>query len=551
MIAINSLNYTYPQGTQPALQDICLKISRGDFVLLAGSSGSGKSTLLRCVNGLTPHFSGGSIKGEVQVNGLDVIALGPQALSAHIGFVQQSPESQAVLDKVEPEIAFALENAAIPAQEMRVRVEETLDLLDLAPLRTRSINTLSGGERQRVAIAAALALRPEILLLDEPTSQLDPQSAEDVLRALVRLNEDLGLTIILAEHRLERVLRYVDHLIYLENGRILTMGDVRHVIDQVPQLPPLVRVGRALDWQPLPFTVKEGRRFARVALDNKISLSAASLAANGGRASAYQAVNAEKNGADNLLETHDLSFAYNGSNVLTGVDIHVASGEAVAVMGRNGSGKSTLLKCITGLLTDKKGTIKVNGRSTAGLGVAEIAREVGYLPQNPDDLLFAESVTEELTITLRNHNLLRQNGVGDMLTELDLAPVAQAYPRDLSVGQRQRVALGAVTITRPPLLLLDEPTRGLDYDAKQKLVSIWRRWLAEGMGLLLVTHDVELAAQIADRVFILSQGEIIASGETAVVLGTSPLFAPQIARLFPDTGWLTVEDALAGLKVAG
>ncbi len=538
MITIDHLTYTYPNSNRFALQDVSWQVAAGEFILVAGPSGSGKSTLLRCLNGLVPHFTGGTVSGEVVVNGLNALEQGPHALSRHVGFVLQNPEAQAVLDRVEPEIAFGLENAAVPVQEMRVRVEEVLDLLDLTALRERPLTKLSGGERQRVAIAAALALRPQILVLDEPTSQLDPQSAEEVLRALVRLNEDLGLTIILAEHRLERVLRYVDRITYLADGRITVDDFVQPAVAKIPQLPPLVRLGRELGWNPLPLTVKEGQRFAREWLKGR----------RGEGVKAQPTPSPLHPLTPSLLKADNLSFAYNGRSALNQVSLDVNPGETVALMGRNGAGKSTLLKCLMGLLTPNSGEIVLNGRGVNGRTVAEISREAAYLPQNPDDLLFAESVAEELTITLRNHNLLHRNGVAGMLDQLGLAQVADEYPRDLSVGQRQRVALGAVTITRPKLLLLDEPTRGLDYEAKETLVSIWQQWLAEGMGLLLVTHDVELVAQIADRVILLSQGEVIAAGKTAEILSTSPLFAPQIARLFPDSGWLTVEHALTGMK---
>jgi energy-coupling factor transport system ATP-binding protein len=260
MIEINNLTYTYPQSQQPALRDVTWRAMAGDFVLLAGASGSGKSTLLRCLNGLVPHFSGGVVGGEIKVNGIDVLAAGPGTLSHHVGFVQQNPEMQAVVEQVEAEIAFGLENQAVPPQAMRIQVEEVLELLELSALRERPLSTLSGGERQRVAIASALALRPPLLVLDEPTSQLDPQSAEEVLRALVRLNEDLGLTIVLAEHRLERILPYVDHVLYLEDGHIIVDAPTREAVTQMPQLPPVAALGRKLGWQPLPLTVKEARR---------------------------------------------------------------------------------------------------------------------------------------------------------------------------------------------------------------------------------------------------------------------------------------------------
>ncbi len=534
MISISSYSYRYPNSYETALSDLSLQIHAGEFVILAGESGSGKTTLLRTINGLVPHFSGGVVEGQVLVNGTDVIEVGPQRLSQSIGFVNQNPEGQALLDVVEPEIAFALENMAVPPNEMRVRVEEALDLMDLTPLRDREIMTLSGGERQRVAIAAVLALRPQILLLDEPTSQLDPKSADDVLRSLVRLNEDLGLTVIIAEHRLERVLRYGDRLIYVANGRIIVDDSVRDAISTIPQVPPLIAIGRQLDWSPLPLTIKEGRRFAST-IQTQAHLDP-------------DKISDSKTDNELIFSASNVHFSYNSNPVLHGIDVQVREGEVLAVMGRNGSGKSTLLKCIIGLLDPDIGEIEILGSSTKGRDISDIAKTVAYLPQNPDDLLFAESIYEELEITLKNHDMSGGAHINDFLEELGLAEETTSYPRDLSTGQRQRVALGAVTITQPKLLLLDEPTRGLDGKSKLNLVQIWQRWLELGAGIIIVTHDVELAAQIADRVVVLSQGEIIASGTTKEVLSTSPLFAPQISRLFPQQGWLTVKDAILGLE---
>jgi energy-coupling factor transport system ATP-binding protein len=532
MIAIDHLTFTYPNRLAPALDDVSWRVEAGELVLLAGPSGSGKSTLLRCLNGLTPHFSGGVLQGQVSVEGVSAPAAGPRLLSRLVGFVSQDPESQSVLDVVEGEIAFALENAGIPPAEMRIRVEEALDLVDLTPLRARSLHTLSGGERQRLAIAAALALRPRILVLDEPTSQLDPQSAEAVLQALVRLNDDLGLTIILAEHRLERIVRYVDRLTYLEDGRIVVDAPVREALSVVGTGPPIVQLGRALNWQPLPLTVKEARPFAQAFAHDSDVVPLSEMTKK----------------PDPLLEVKALSFSYNDKKVLKNVNINVNSGELVALMGRNGAGKTTLLKCVVGLLKPQSGEVKIAGNSTRGRDVAAICREVGYLPQYPDDLLFADSVLDELRVTLRNHNLAELPAkLYQFLDRLGLGKVAGAYPRDLSVGQRQRVAFGAVTVTEPRVLLLDEPTRGLDAATKHALLALWRRWLDDGAAILLVTHDVELAAKIADRTVMLSRAEVIASGPTREVLGSSPHFAPQIARLFPGSGWLTPEDALRGL----
>jgi energy-coupling factor transport system ATP-binding protein len=405
------------------------------------------------------------------------------------------------------------------------------------------LEALSGGERQRVAIAAALALRPRVLVLDEPTSQLDPQSAEDVLQALVRLNTDLGLTVLLAEHRLERVLPCVDQLVYLPgDGSGPLVGPSRQILPQLELVPPLIALGKALDWQPLPLTIKEGMSFSR-----RWSRTVPT----------QQRRPRPQDAGEPYLRARGVTVAYHGQPVVRGVELDICPGEIVVLMGRNGSGKTTLLKCLVGLVRPQTGRVWVAGQDIADLDVAQVCRHVGYLPQDPNALLFADSVAEELMITLRNHRLVDRRGQTPnslptspqaLLKRLGLAEMAHRYPRDLSVGERQRVALGAVSVTRPGALLLDEPTRGLDYQAKRGLAQLLRDWRDEGMAVLLVTHDVEFAAIVADRVALMSQGEIIASGDPAQVLGTSPLFAPQVARLFPGSGWLTVEDSLKPTK---
>ncbi len=539
-VRMQHVRYSYPGAAQPALDDCSLALPAGEFVIVAGASGSGKSTLLRCLNGLVPHFSGGSFSGSLSVFGLDPVAATPRTMSRHVGFVFQDPETQFVVDRVEDEIAFALENAGLAQHDMRVRVEETLDLLDLAPLRARALSTLSGGEKQRVAIAAALALRPRLLVLDEPTSQLDPKSAEDVLNALVRLNHDLGLMVVLAEHRLERVLAYADRLVWLtgEGGPPLNDTPAR-VLAQVTGGPPLAQVARRLGWSPLPLTIKQGLRFSRA------------LATPAAPASLPQPALVQKP----ALQVTNLHAAYGGRAVLRGVSLAVQPGEAVVLMGRNGAGKTTLLKSLVGLVRPTQGRVLVAGADIAGRDTAEICRTVAYLPQDPNALLFADTVADELALTLRNHTLpadtpAAQSQMQALLTRLRLGDKAAAYPRDLSVGERQRVALAAVTVTRPAALLLDEPTRGLDAEAKALLVELLRSWKRDGAALLVVTHDVEFAAALADRVVLLSQGEVIVDGAPAQVLAGSPLFATQVARLFPHTGWLTAEHALTALQPA-
>ena len=530
MITIEHLSYRYPDHLAACLADVSLSIPAGSFTLIIGPSGSGKSTLLRCLNGLVPHFSGGEIAGMVRVLGHDPLTLGPRVMSRHVGMVFQNPEAQFVLDRVEDEIAFALEHIGLPREAMRLRVEEALDLLDLARLRDRELRTLSGGERQRVAIAAALALRPSVLALDEPTSQLDPQSAEDVLQALVRLNSDLGLTVVLVEHRVERVLPFADQVIALDAAGGAITGLPRTVLAQVRDCPPVVAVARAYGWNPLPLSVKEARPFAAAIVPVRRDTPPADV------------VRSDLP----YLEVTDLEAGYGTAPVLTGVSLAVWPGEIAVLMGRNGVGKSTLLRCIVGLLRQRRGNVRVAGRTTTGRSVAAICQEIACLPQESDSLLFAESVAEELRVTLRNHGQPEVGQVDDLLGRLGLAAMAGRYPRDLSVGERQRVALGAITVTRPGGLLLDEPTRGLDYGAKADLAALLHQWRDAGTAILLITHDVEFVATVADRVLMLGRGGLVAQGRPQTVLSTSPLFAPQVARIFPGSGWLTAADALAG-----
>lgn len=537
MIDLERLTYTYPDTPHPALRDVTLSIPEGAFALLVGPSGAGKSTLLRCLNGLVPHFSGGTLAGRVTVNGLDPVAATPREMSRIVGFVFQDPEAQFVLDRVEDEIAFALENAALPSREMHARVDVVLDLLELAPLRHRKLETLSGGEKQRVAIASALALRPRVLVLDEPTSQLDPQSAADLLDALVHLNADLGLTIVLAEHRLERILPFVNQVVFLPGaGAPVLSGPPRTVLPHIDLLPPLITLAKALHWSPLPLTLEEGARFS------------AQIKTTDAKNPLTSVPSVEKSAP--IIETRGLDVAYGQTTVLHGVDLALYPGEIVALLGRNGAGKTTLLKSLVGLVRPRRGEVIVEGHSIAKADVADICRRVGYLPQDPNALLFADTVLDELHITLHNHGI----NVADapiapkaLLEHLGLADKARRYPRDLSAGERQRVALGAIMVTQPGALLLDEPTRGLDYRAKAHLLDLLRTWREAGLTVLLVTHDVELVAAAADRVVLLEQGRVVAQGDPATVLSASTTFTPQIAQLFPGTGWLTAGDALTGL----
>ncbi len=535
MIEFDCLTYFYPSEQAPGvpvLNEVSLSIGQGEFVLVVGPSGAGKSTLLRCINGLVPHFYGGVVGGRVRVAGQDPVALSPRQMSSVVGFVFQDPEAQAVVDLVEDELAFAMENQGVPPATMRRRVDEVLTQLDIAHLRLRKLSTLSGGERQRVAIAAVLTLQPRVLVLDEPTSQLDPQAAQDVLDVLVRLNRDAGLTIVLSEHRLERVAQYAHQVLYLPGrGRSPILGRPGDVLAQTPLTPPLVELGKYLGWSPLPLTVEAAR-------ERLHEIEWATEPRGVDRRAAGRGAAA--------LEVRQVSFAYNGVEALRGVDLTVRQGEFVAIMGQNGAGKSTLLKQCIGLLRPKVGQVAVLGQDTSGTPVDKMSRRVGYVPQNPNALLFADTVVDELAFTRRAHGLPAAQDE-PLLHTLGLAGMERRYPRDLSVGERQRVALALVLVGDPDLILLDEPTRGLDYAQKEALADFLLVQKGRGKTVIVATHDVELVAQCAERVVVLDHGEIVLDGPVGEVMNDAPVFASQISRLFRDPRYLTVQDVVGAV----
>lgn len=533
MISYDHFGYQYPDAAGPVLHDLSLTLPEGAFVLVVGPSGAGKSTFLRTLNGLAPHFYGGKVWGRVSVEGRDPVQAAPRGMSDLVGMVFQDPESGFVVDRVEDELAFALENWALPQPLMRKRVEEALDQLRIAHLRARPISSLSGGEKQRVAIAAALTLHPRLLVLDEPTSQLDPLAAEEVLLALRQLNEDLGITIILSEHRLERVIQYADYLLYWPDaGRPPLLDTPAAALQQIDLAPPVVTLAKALGWQPLPLTIKEGRAFAR-------ELQGRLHPRGNGHAG-------PRNGHAPVILVDGLWHRYeNGVESLRGVGFDVQPGEFVAIMGRNGSGKSTLLKHLVGLAQARQGRVQVLGEDAARTPTAKLARRVAYVPQNPDRLLFTERVADELAFSRRAHDLPADPAAdAALLDRLGLAGLTERHPQTLSVGQRQRLALAAMLVSDPAILLLDEPTRGLDYVQKHTLAGLLRQLRDQGKTVIMATHDVELVAASADRVLLMAEGEIVVDGPARSVMAESLIFASQVNKLFRDPRLLTPEDVL-------
>ena len=420
------LTYHYPERDTPALRELNWTVAPGEFVTVTGPSGSGKSTPLRCLNGLTPHFSGGTFNGKVTVAGHDTSHYSSRVLARLTGFVFQDPEAQFVTGRVDDELAFGVEQLGVPPVTMRKRVEEVLDLLGIAALRDRDAlgwgaATCGGRRRPRPATL--------ILALDEPTSQLDPWGTEEVLAALTRLNEDLGLTVVLAEHRLERVVAHVDRLTVLAPGGTFALdGPPRDTLRQIDvgSLPALFTLGRRLEWDPLPLSIKEGRAAQR--RDTAL-----------GRCPAPVPPDPAPPGGTPVVALQRVSTGWDRYPVLREIDLDVRPGEMVALMGRNGSGKTTLLRLVAGLHRPFSGRVLVAGQDTTRLHPADIAQTVGYLPQNPSALFFAETLLSELTFTLKHH---RQSGVDPeaTLAALGLEHAIDRNPRDLSGGERQRAA---------------------------------------------------------------------------------------------------------------
>ncbi|MFD9152486.1 ABC transporter ATP-binding protein [Streptomyces goshikiensis] len=639
MIRFEQVSVTYDGAPAPALRDADFTLPEGELTLLVGPSGVGKSTLLGAVSGLVPHFTGGTLSGRVTVAGRDTRTHRPRELADVVGTVGQDPLAHFVTDVVEDELAYGMESLGLAPAVMRRRVEETLDLLGLNELRDRPIATLSGGQQQRVAIGSVLTPHPKVLVLDEPTSALDPAAAEEVLAVLQRLVHDLGTTVLMAEHRLERVVQYADQVLLLPApGAPPLLGPPSRMMEISPVHPPVVALGRLAGWSPLPLSIRDARRqspplHTRLTTNTASTPQALEAQGPGGSApgigttppappaleargpgggapsfptppapSAPPAFEARGSGGgapgfgkgrggeghpqgpgllarllgrnntaqaptpatpqptpaapaapaapptpDPATRVTNLSVRRARAEVLHGITLTLTPGETVALMGRNGAGKSTLLNTLVGTIPPTTGQVTVSGRTPHRTPPPEMIRHVGLVPQDPRDLLYADTVAAECAAA--DSDAGRPAGTCRALVTALLPDVPDdTHPRDLSEGQRLALALALVLTGRPGLLLLDEPTRGLDYAAKARLIEILRALAADGHAIVLATHDVELAAELAHRVVILAGGEIVADGPTAEVVVSSPAFAPQVAKILAPGHWLTVSQVAEALK---
>ncbi|MHC1597512.1 MAG: ABC transporter ATP-binding protein [Methermicoccaceae archaeon] len=551
MIHIHNTTFYYSDSSTPALNDVSVDIDEGEFVLITGPSGSGKSTLARCFNGLVPHFYGGRIKGSMVVCGLDVLKSSTKELSQRVGMVFQDPENQLISTDPEREIAFGLENLGLSRSVIARRIEEALDAVGIVHLRNMRPSEMSGGEKQKVAIASVLALHPEVLVLDEPTSELDPKGAESVLKVIEQINDELGITVILIEHRLDRVVHLVDRLLVMDKGSIIGDGAPREVLKErtLSQtgvgIPPIIELvlrlhEKGVPVDGIPLTVKESRKMLRPIFRE--------------RHAKFEPNDVREYGKE-LVRMKDVHFSYDGRTpVLKGVNLSVREGEFVAILGRNASGKTTLLKHLIGLNIAQRGRVEVCGLDARNATVAQLARYVGFVFQNPNDHLFADTVADEIRFPLKNLGYQKERieqRVDEVLRLLEIDQHKHTYPRSLSGGEKQRVAIASVLAFEPKILVLDEPTRGLDHGLKTKILKVLDEYRKQNRAIIYSTHDVETVAECADRVIIMSDGRVVVDAPKREALSRALLFSPQINRLVhafekygvpPDL--LTVDEAM-------
>lgn len=552
LLEIENLTYYYPECKHPVLKNINLQIEEGEFLLIVGGSGSGKSSLARVMVGLIPDFYGGKFTGKVLLKNKPLRDFDRRSICELVGIVFQDPEKQLVMTTVEAEIVFGLENLGLPQKEMFRRTAEVMSFLNLTPLKGEFTANLSGGQKQKVALASVLAMQPRVLILDEPTSQLDPMAADEFFNLIEYLNDEMGYTIILIEQRLEKCFHLADRLVVMKNGEIIQDGPVNKVAkweveNSLPFIPPVAKFFASIKHSSnIPLTVKEGRKFLK-----NIAFHFNSDTSNDKIMKQLYPISKFKKGNHNslkeLVTINNVWFTYpNGREVLKGINMKVEESELVVILGENAAGKTTLLKNMVGILKPGRGSVIVMNKDTRKTPLTEISRYIGYLSQNPNDYLFQDTVKDELLFTVNNLGLDDNGVIDDTLKKLGLSQYKDINPRDLSSGERQRVALASVLVAKPKLLVLDEPTRGIDYRLKNELGELLINLKNEGITVIVVTHDVEFAAEYAERVIMMFDGRIVSDGPKYQVLGESLFYAPQMARLFKDISdnILTVRDGI-------
>lgn len=499
MIEIENLSFRYPTREDYALRDINLRIKKGEFILLTGSTGCGKSTLLKCLNGIIPHESSGEFIGNVWIDGMNTREHPINVLAQKVGLVFQNPDEQIFSTRVEDEVAFGLENLCCPREEMLKRIEWALAKVGMSEYSSHSTNALSGGQKQRVAVASLLAFKTEVLVLDEPISQLDPSGAQEVLEVVKKLS-DSGITIILVEHRIHEVAAWADRVIIMNNGRIelnIPAGEVEKHLDCFQKL---------------------GLRSPKMQKDLKPRLQAAVALASAKTQRKEEQTKPSENG-QKLIEVRNLWFSYDKKKrknkeecTLKGIDLNIYAGEIVGLLGENGSGKTTLMHHLAGLHKPQKGRVSVAGKDTAKYDAYRLAGTVGILFQNPSLMLTCDTVHDEVAFGPQNLKIPKEEigkRVGKCLQMMELEKLTDYHPQTLSGGQRLRCAASTILSMSPEIILMDEPTSGQDILHIRKLMKLCRELVKQGKAVIFITHDFEVAADYCDRIAVMRDGEIV------------------------------------------
>ncbi len=511
LLSTDQLRFRFSDSDADVLQGIDWSADVDQVHLVVGDSGSGKSTFLRTLNGLIPHFHGGRFGGNVVVAGLNTRSYGPRELAGITGTVFQDPEAQLVTDTVEDEVVFGMEQLGFPLDRMRTSLERVLELLEIQQLRYRHLSTLSGGERQKVALASAIVVQPQVLLLDEPTSQLDPAAAQEFLNAVGKVMRQTPLVAVIAEHRLERMLPASTHIIEMLPGDFRA-GRRDDLLPTLSEVPPLIEFGRCVGLSPPPMTPEQTR---------------AELIRH-----QFEVYPARKDSTTfptpgaSMLSVERIAFKYQNQPVIEDVTFQASRGESIALIGRNGSGKSTLIKLLIGLIRPQHGRILIEQRPTSGMAVQDIARTVGYVPQHASAILHQETPQDELQFTLNSRGI--SGDIQQTLAELGIEHLVHRHQLDLSGGERQRVAIAALAIARPDVLLLDEPTRGLPAADKWALGEFIVRYVGEGKIVIVATHDMDFVANYTNRVLKLANHRLESDGDTVEILSGSDMFTTQL-----------------------
>ncbi|MDG5789830.1 energy-coupling factor transporter ATPase [Evansella sp. AB-P1] len=522
-IELKNVTFTYPNTSSPALDKLSLKVNKGQFVILFGPSGCGKSTLLRLLkNNIQPH---GKLSGEIYMN--NQLLIDEDATEREIGFVFQDPENQVVADDVLHELVFGMENIGLTANEMRNRLAEMVHFMGFQALLNRKTHELSGGQKQQVNLASVLLMQPNVLLLDEPTAQLDPVSSRDFLSMLVRLNEEFGMTIIMAEHRLEEIIPIADKIVMMEKGSIAIEGSPRKALHHIwchgekayiPSIPSFyMRSLKETGHTQIPLTVKEGRTWLQEHKIPKVNNELASISVD----------------SKEIIKVKNVYYQYDKKEaaILRDMNFSLKKGELYALLGGNGSGKTTFLKLLSGIYKPQQGSITLHNKKMKSWKRQDLVQRIGYLPQNPKLFFLQDTLEKEVRQTIEQWNVSKK-AADAILYSLGIYHLCEKHPYDLSGGELQKGALACLLLRKPEVLLLDEPTKGLDPVSKEKLASILINLTKEGITIFMTSHDVEFVAKYATRCGMMFDGTISSEDFPGKFFHGNFFYTTMIQRLF-------------------